>query len=50
MFVERAAEARCCVDVTEPPHRIVPLLDAAMILLDAILEIVVAAVRDLFAQ
>src|SRR4051812_5306441 len=50
LFIERRAEARCRIVVAEPPHRIVSLLDASMILFHSIIKIAVSPVHDFAAQ
>ncbi len=43
----RGTEARGCLEAPEPAHRVVPLLDAPMILFQPIVQIATAAVDDL---
>ncbi len=45
-FVMRGTEARGCLEAPEPAHRVVPLLDAPMILFQPIVQIATAAVDD----
>ncbi len=50
LFLKRATEAGGGIHVPKPAHRIVALFDAAMILLDPVVQIRVAAVGHRFAQ
>lgn len=46
-FVEGLTEARCCIETAEPTHRIVPVFDAAVVLFDPIVQILITAMLDL---
>jgi hypothetical protein len=49
-FVERSAETVRESDVSEPPHRVVALLDAPVVLFQAVVEIATVPVDHLGAE
>jgi hypothetical protein len=49
-LVERGAEARCGLKASEAPHRVVPLLDSPVVLLQEVVQVLLTSVADTPAQ
>jgi hypothetical protein len=49
-LIEQATEARSRAAMSEPAHRSIPLLDAAMILLQMVIQVAIGPVDDLLPE